>query len=758
MFLSCESNADSDMPQRACSDTTATRTARSNAEEHKHSAEQPLHVLLRILLSRSRAGVLAPKLKDAIKILLLSGDREKVRTAQNLLAMSPQPSLRTQTRQNHTDNEGSTDTGGMDETTSIVQKEEGTTEQPTAPSEGHDTKKPIPGYCQWRGALLRLTFFPLSETEPKGGVIIDDVSTILAQNKRPLIIMAIPALKIGFYHATRLIGFAGNLKCEMQGLCEQFSLNTRSSISDNAESQLAALTGTWGSQDLKIKIESCVQSEGRLDRRELRTLSIDALETMDIDDALSVQEVGGGVYRVGVHIADVSYFLQRNSPLDLEARHRATSIYLPDHRVSPMLPVLLSQDLFSLLPGKDRLTISVFWDMTLDGEMVKESVDFKRTVIRNCCKLDHSTAQQIIDEFKNPVDGINVWRMAKRTKILENIKTCPDVRPDDVAKDILVLHKLATASRLRRGGVSFNQYKLSFDFDNTGQPIRFNASGNTSGNELMAEFMVLTNHLVATQLFEKVKTPLLFVQPPPQQYQLEKLELQLRKAGIEIDASSVQALERSMASVSPEHQVFLERKLIGIMRPGSYKVLENKSDEVCHFGVNMPLYTHFTSPIRRYADVIVHRMLLQALGLQKECEYEANELFAITGTVARATQEAKCIEKRATDLHVCSVFGMQQWGGMRTKAIVIDIQEQGNRGFFKIFVPDLCLDRKLQVDRDLGGGVFACVEEQQSLYLCKSTHSPIHIPLFESFWVRACVSSTHPPVVNLDFTAAFHDD
>ncbi|KAL9186602.1 hypothetical protein ACHAXT_005840 [Thalassiosira profunda] len=368
---------------------------------------------------------------------------------------------------------------------------------------------------------------------------------------------------------------------------------------------------------------------GRRDYRKQRIFTIDPTTAKDLDDALHITPLPDGRVEIGVHIADVSHFIQPKTAVDEEAQKRATTVYLVNGIV-PMLPKPLCEIACSLNEDVERLAFSCVWKMNKDGTLSKkgggkgkpkqDDIWYGRTVIKSCARLDYATAQNIIDG-KVATGERNAdekfWPKSRQPTGGHTI--------DEVAADVRLMHTVAMARRKLRfenGALALNGIKLSFQLEDDGEtpklcapyPIR-------DSNRLIEEFMLLANYLVAQRLITHAHGRALLRNhsPPIEQGMQQVVDVSKESLGFEIDTTNSSTLQESLSRLSRECEDELvvqcvTESLMTPMRPAEY-MAAGELDEVewQHFALNIPYYTHFTSPIRRYPDVIVHRLLQATL-------------------------------------------------------------------------------------------------------------------------------------------------
>jgi len=327
----------------------------------------------------------------------------------------------------------------------------------------------------------------------------------------------------------------------------------------------------------------------RRDMRGTLTVTIDPVDAKDFDDAISFRELKGGWYEVGVHIADVSHYITPGSELDKEAYKRATSVYLPD-RVSPMLPERLSNELCSLRPREDKYTFSAVFQINKQGKVKEHWLG--KTLIHSDRRFAYEDVQEIIEG----ADG-------------------------DHASELHVLNEIAKtlrAQRFKKGAINFSSQEVRFKLDETGAPIGIVIKESKEAHQLIEEFMLLANRTVAEYIGglnhkgDKVPFPYR-VHDVPDEDKLKVFSLFAGRFGVKFDLSSPETISKSFNAMlesvqgKPEQHV-LEQLGIRTMSKAVYT-----TDNIGHYGLGFKHYCHFTSPIRRYPDVLVHRILQQCL-------------------------------------------------------------------------------------------------------------------------------------------------
>ncbi len=372
--------------------------------------------------------------------------------------------------------------------------------------------------------------------------------------------------------------------------------------------------------------------KGRLDIRDKVVFTIDPVDAKDFDDALSIELLEDGHYKIGVHIADVSHYVPENSPLDREALKRATSVYLVD-RVIPMLPARLSEQICSLNPGVDRMAYSVFLTISPDGEV--RSHEFHKTVIHSKRRFAYEDVEEILKKGKG--DYVTELQSLDRLSIILREK------------------------RFKHGGLDFETEEVRFKLGSKGEPLEVMKKERLGSHRLIEEFMLLANRKVAkylTKTFKENKKephPVIYrIHGAPQQEKVLILANFVKRLGFDLKLN--RGKEGPIVSASALRQLLLQVKGSNIEFLVSELVLRCMSkavytgDNVGHYGLGFEHYTHFTSPIRRYPDLIIHRMLFEYENLRKKRrKISATRLAELTDKIQTVCQISNEREKSAVE-------------------------------------------------------------------------------------------------------------
>ncbi|EGR33437.1 rnb family protein, putative [Ichthyophthirius multifiliis] len=409
----------------------------------------------------------------------------------------------------------------------------------------------------------------------------------------------------------------------------------------------------------------------RVDLRHLKVCSIDPIGCKDIDDALHCIKLPSGNYEVGVHIADVSHFVKANSPIDKEAQNRCTTVYLVDRRTD-MLPKLLTETLCSLKDDGERLSFSVVWEIDPEGNIIQTR--YHKSVIHSVASLNYQQAQNMIDNKNDNTELTNSIRYLN------------------------LLAKKLKAKRIQNGALSLasTQVKFSFD-DETHNPIDVSFYQMYDTNSLIEEFMLLANVSVAQKIIDHFPSiSILRQHQQPKQKQIKELASILSKIGYNLDFSSNKNLAHSLDQINRDNDSFFN-KLIRIMTTRAM----NEAVYLCtadadytdfyHYGLAAPLYTHFTSPIRRYADILVHRLLAAAIDLEGIPAFMSNKLkmSKICEKMNMRNRNARFASRASSDYNTYLFFKDKQ---VEEIGMVSSINQKG----FIVIIPRYGLEGQIQ--------------------------------------------------------------
>jgi ribonuclease R len=407
----------------------------------------------------------------------------------------------------------------------------------------------------------------------------------------------------------------------------------------NPEGEVVEVLGKSGSHDtdiisiarefdLKYKFPASVLTEAenisstipkeeikkRIDYRDKNVFTIDPEDAKDFDDALSIEKLENGNLSIGIHIADVSHYVKKGSPLDVEASERGNSVYFVG-RVIPMLPEKLSNQICSLVPNEDRLTYSAIVEMTPRGKIIDYSID--KTIINSKRRFTYEEAQKVIE------DGVG-----------------------DLADDILLLNKIAEQfrkKRMREGSFNFISPEVKFILDENGVPVSIQIKQTKQSNMLIEEFMLLANKLVAQQIaipkFGPVKPFVYRIHDLPDQEKIVEFSRFVKTLGYSFDPN---ASSKSIGFQNLLNQVKgkAEEVLINELAIRSMAKAVYSPDNIGHYGLGFKYYSHFTSPIRRYSDLIVHRLLFDYKNFKSGEIYSFAQLEEICDNLSATERNA----------------------------------------------------------------------------------------------------------------------
>ncbi|XP_042040282.1 exosome complex exonuclease RRP44 homolog A-like [Salvia splendens] len=517
-------------------------------------------------------------------------------------------------------------------------------------------------------------------------------------------------------HYVRTIGDIGDRDTESEVVLIENDIDARP-FSSQVLACLPPLPWSVSAEDIANPI--------RQDLRHIRVFSVDPPGCRDIDDALHCTLLPSGHFEVGVHIADVTNFLHSGTPLDDEASQRGTSVYLVERRID-MLPKPLTEDICSLRADVERLTFSVIWEMTPEAEII--STRYTKAIVKSCAALSYVEAQARMDDS----------RMA-----------------DPLTTDLRNLNKLAKImrqKRIERGALTLASAEVKFQIDTeTHDPLDIGMYQIREANQMIEEFMLAANISVAKKILEHFPpTSLLRRHPTPTNEMLEPLIQTAASVGLSLDVTSSKALADSLDRAVGDDPFF--NKLIRILatRCMSQAVYFCSGDlsppEFYHYGLAAPVYTHFTSPIRRYADVIVHRLLAASLGICRlpDIFQDRPRLTGIADNLNYRHRNAQMASRGSVELHTLIYFRKRPTD---TEARILKIRANG----FIVFVPKYGIEGPVYLTSrgQKGGGEWIIDEQQQKI---KKTNGEVSYGVLQPVRIHMEVVEPQPNRPKLELT------
>jgi len=364
------------------------------------------------------------------------------------------------------------------------------------------------------------------------------------------------------------------------------------------------------------KLDTSIHASEIANRRDMRqtlTFTIDPKDAKDFDDALSFEKLPNGNFEIGIHIADVSYYLEEGTVLDDEAYQRATSVYLVD-RVVPMLPEVLSNFACSLRPHEEKYTFSAVFEISPAAQVINQW--FGRTVIYSDQRFSYEEAQHII-ETKGATIPAEVSLTGEAYEVPANIQEAV-LKLDELAN---ILRRV----RMKNGAISFDKVEVKFQLNEKDEPTGVYFKVAKDSNHLIEEFMLLANRKVAEFIGKQKKTFVYRIHDEPDETKLLNFQTVISKFGYKIDFRSKKHISKSLNEILTEANGRKEQNLVDTLAIRSMSKAKYSTDNIGHYGLAFDYYSHFTSPIRRYPDVMVHRLLQHYLDGGKSADADLYE-------------------------------------------------------------------------------------------------------------------------------------
>ena len=480
-----------------------------------------------------------------------------------------------------------------------------------------------------------------------------------------------------FGKITTVLGKPGDHNTEMHSILLEYDLPYEFELEVEKEAE-----------NLSIEITKEEISKRRDMRKDL-TFTIDPKDAKDFDDALSFTKLENGNYEVGIHIADVSHYLEPKTILDDEAYKRATSVYLVD-RVVPMLPEMLSNGVCSLRPHEEKLTFSAVFEINKKAEIIKEW--FGRTVTYSDQRFAYEEAQFIIENCVIS-DTIQPYKIPEAISITD--------KAYEVTKEVVEatlkldeLAKILRKKRMKQGAISFDRVEVKFNLDEKANPVGVFFKESKDANKLIEEFMLLANKKVAEYIgFSKGKatnrTFIYRVHDEPNDEKLASLQNMVRKFGYKINTDTKETTSESLNQLLSDVYGKAESNMIETLTIRTMSKAVYTTQNIGHYGLAFDYYSHFTSPIRRYPDVMTHRLLQHYLDggdtpksdkFEEKCKHSSNreELASKAERSSIKYMQVKYMQDHKNEVFDGVITGTTEWG------IYVEISSNKCEGMVRI--------------------------------------------------------------------------
>lgn len=469
------------------------------------------------------------------------------------------------------------------------------------------------------------------------------------------------------------LGDAGDLKVETDALLRDNNFGP-DDFSD-------AVIKNVGYEDWSVANDGEAALEGRRDLRAEQTFTIDPNGSKELDDAIHFKELADGQVEVGIHVTDVAHFVKANSLVDREAKKRGTGVYLMNRTVN-MLPPKIANDVCCLMPGEDRYTVSVVFKIdAATGHVIEDATWIGKSVIKSSGKLSYEEVDAVIN-------GSNTSSLG-----------------EERSKQIMMLHSITQKFRQARYSsdeTAIPPLRLLYQLDDENVPVEHNIFDSSPAHEMIEELSHKTNALVAQKIFGGLQDrALLRRQAPPNPRRLRTFAERMTNLGYEIDISSSASLQNSLFRIEDEEvRKGMETLVVKAMGRAKYVVPGRLPDsDLSHFALNLPLYTHFTNPSRRYADIIVHRQLEAVLSNGAVDFAEDVESLNKTAESCNTKKDsAHSAQEQSVHIESCRMMNRlseDQGGDLISVGIVVCVYESA----FDVLIPEYGFEKRVHCDQ-----------------------------------------------------------